>query len=34
MTTKLKIPKIRFKEFSGEWEEEKLNQFAMINPKN
>jgi len=38
MTTKLKIPKIRFKEFSSEWEEKEFWNFVnkekwKYNPK-
>ena len=29
-----KIPKLRFKEFSGNWEEKELNKVAKINPKS
>ena len=29
-----KVPKLRFKEFSGDWEEKRLNEFSIINPKN
>ena len=28
------VPKLRFKEFSGEWKEKLLNQVSKINPKS
>ena len=31
MKEKLKVPKLRFKEFSGEWEEKILDNFAKKN---
>ena len=30
---KLRVPKLRFKEFSGEWEEKELKETSIINPK-
>jgi len=32
--SKINIPKLRFKEFSGEWEEKKLGEIGKINPKS
>ena len=35
MSKNINMPKLRFKEFSGEWEEKKLNEFALkSNTKN
>lgn len=31
---KQKVPKLRFPEFTGEWEEKRLREFCEINPKN
>jgi len=31
---KTMVPQLRFPEFEGEWEKSKLNDFALINPKN
>ena len=30
MSKSINVPKLRFKEFSGEWEEKKLNDIGLI----
>jgi type I restriction enzyme S subunit len=34
MVEKKRVPELRFKEFSGEWEEKKLGEVSYINPKS